>query len=128
MACCWTLVTCLIVTFTFGECCLNRTDSAGVQYLDASCWFHQEHFRPWLERLDPAFKIWFCGVIDDELAVTQGFTKILDERLRFKLLRKLVRFRLLRWIVALLALKLALAFFVVVILPNIYFMAMMMTD
>lgn len=109
----------------------NRTNSAGIEYVDAYYWYYVSKLRPQLEKIHPAFRIWLSGVIGDELAASNGFTKVVgdaSDRLRFPLLRLLIRYRILRWIAFLAALKVVFGLFVIVVLPNIYFMAMTMTD
>ena len=106
-----------------------RTDSAGVEYVDALYWYYAWKLRPRLEKSHPSLRIWLSGVIGDELAAANGFTKIVSsDGNRFPLIRLLTRYRIFRWIALLAALKIILGLFVVVVLPNIYFMARMMTD
>lgn len=110
---------------------LNRTDTnCGVQYVDPNYWAYTGYVRPALESFSPIWRIWLNGVISHELAAAHGFTSVVDsdKEPRFKLLRKLVRWRVLRWIALLTFLKVISTLFVVVVLPNIYFLAMTMTD
>lgn len=110
---------------------LNRTDpSTGVQYVDPNYWTYTRYVRPALEGLSPVLRIWLNGVISHELAAAHGFTSVIDNKQepRFKLLRRLVRWRVLRWLALFAFLKIVSTFFVVVVLPNIYFLAMTMTD
>lgn len=101
----------------------NRTDTAGVQYIDGWYWIHVNYVLPVFHR------IFRSGIIPDQLAANLGFNTIVtDDSDRLKILRKIVRYRLIRWVVALIALKVFLVLFVLVALPNIYFLAMMRTD
>ena len=109
----------------------NRTDAnTGVQYVDANHWIYNSYVRPALESISPNLRIWFNGVISDELAAVHGFTSVIDGEVepRFKLLRQLVRWRVLRWLALLAFLKVVATLFVVVVLPNIYFLIMTMRD
>lgn len=117
-----------LATTTSGFAFFNRTDPAGVQYVDPAYSFYVSRLRPALERLHPRLEIWLNGVIGDHLAAANGFTKIISDGNRFLLLRKLIRSRILRLIVLFAVLKLAKSFFVIIVLPNIYFLAMTMME
>lgn len=109
----------------------NRTDSSGVQYVDGSYWIYRYYLsklRPLVGQLHPHLRIWLSGVIGDELASANGFTQVFGHANRYPLLRQLIRSRILRWIVFLAVLKVLSTLFVIVVLPNIYFMAMTMME
>lgn len=107
----------------------NRKDPAsGVEYTDVSYWIFSSKLRPALERLEPDLRIWLDGVGADKLDSANGFTQIAGDGNRYRLLRRLIRSRILRWIVILAILKVAAGLFVIVVLPNIYFMSMMMME
>lgn len=110
---------------------LDRTDpSTGVQYVDAYHWAYTGYVRPALESISPNLRIWLNGVISNELAAAHGFTSVIDGELepRFKFLRRLVSWRVLRWLALLAFLKVVATLFVIVVLPNIYFLMMTMRD
>ena len=108
----------------------NRTGQTGseVQYVDASYWFYQSLLGPTLERLHPNVRIWVKRAVGDELARANGFTQIIGDGNRYRLLRRLIRSRILCLIAILTILKVAAGLFVIVVLPNIYFMSMMMME
>ena len=100
---------------------LNRTDIEGIQLVDGWYWIYLNQAVP------SAFqRIWLSGVISDELAASLDFTTVVPER--FKILRGLVRYRVFRWIALIVVLKVLIALFVLVGLPNLYFSAMQRTD
>ena len=117
---------CLTISVCDAFLHLNRTDSTGVQYINAPYWLYASKLRPALETLlNPSVRIWLNGVIADRLATSNGFTKIISiDGKRFPLLRKFFRSRIFRWIAFLAFLKVAFSLFVIVVLPNIYFYAM----
>lgn len=129
------LICLILVTLSLIVCVdgffLNRTDPSGVEYVDGSYWVYRYYLvqlRPLVGQLHPNLRIWLNEVIGDELASTNGFTQMIDDANRYRLLRRLIRNRILRWIVLLAVLKVMSSLFVLVVLPNIYFMAMTMME
>lgn len=119
------VTSCLTISVCDGFLQLNRTDSAGVQFISAPYWLYATKLRPALETFHPAVRIWLNGVIGDRLATVNGFTKIISiNGKRFPLIRRLIQSRIFRWIAILAFLKVAFSLFVIVVLPNIYFYAM----
>lgn len=125
---CFVLVTSSCLSSVNGSL-FNRSDSAGVQYIDGLYWSYAR-LRPVVDGLasSPTLRIWLNGVIEDELAISHGMTTIIADGNRYPRLRQLIRSRIVRWIVFLAILKVAAGLFVIVVLPNIYFMAMTMME
>lgn len=102
----------------------NLTDAQGVHYIDGWYWIHVNQVLPAIRH------VWLNGVISEKLAAQYGFNTIVpDEGFDpLRILRTVVRYRVIRWIVACVALKVLAVLFILVVLPNLYFLAMMRTD